>query len=72
MMPRWTTSGALWAVFFVLVATHAAAQGAPANPYRPNAADEDWTFLKTAQKTDVWDPVKLRRARPGPVADAQR
>jgi hypothetical protein len=30
----------------------------PANPYRPNPADEDWTFLKTAQKSDFWDPVK--------------
>ena len=42
----------------LLVATRAAAQGAPPAPYRPNAADEDWTFLKTAPKTDFWDPVK--------------
>ena len=34
------------------------AQGRPANPYRPNAADEDWTFLKTIPKTDFWDPIK--------------
>lgn len=57
-MPRWTTSGALWAVLFVLMASRAAAQGAPASPYRPNAADEDWTFLKTSQTTDIWDPLK--------------
>lgn len=35
-----------------------AAQSRPANPYRPNAADEDWTFLKTTPKSDFWDPVK--------------
>jgi Alginate export len=40
------------------LAAHAAAQDDPANPYRPNAADEDWTFLKDAPKTDFWDPVK--------------
>jgi hypothetical protein len=26
--------------------------------YRPNTADEDWTFLKNSPKTDFWDPVK--------------
>jgi hypothetical protein len=49
---------AVVAVASVLLASDAAAQGAPPNPYRPNAADEDWTFLKTAQKTDLWDPIK--------------
>jgi hypothetical protein len=34
------------------------AQPAPQRVYRPNAADEDWTFLKTAPTTDFWDPVK--------------
>jgi hypothetical protein len=34
------------------------AQNAPANPYRLNAADEDWTFLKNAPKTDFFDPIK--------------
>jgi hypothetical protein len=43
---------------FVLVAARAEAQVAPANPYRPNTADEDWTFLKTAKPTDWWDPIK--------------
>ncbi len=43
---------------FVLTATAASAQSAPANPYRPNTADEDWTFLKNAQKSDWWDPLK--------------
>ncbi len=42
----------------VLVASYAAGQSAPANPYRPNAADEDWSFLATAPKTDLWDPIK--------------
>ena len=36
----------------------AMAQERPANPYRPNPADEDWTFLKTTPKTDLWDPLK--------------
>jgi hypothetical protein len=37
----------------------ASAQNAPTpSPYRPNTADEDWTFLKTAPKTDPWDPIK--------------
>ena len=39
-------------------AARGTAQGAPPLPYRLNAADEDWTFLKTAPKTDFWDPVK--------------
>lgn len=26
--------------------------------YLPDAADEDWSFLKGAAKTDVWDPLK--------------
>jgi hypothetical protein len=43
---------------FLLVATNVAAQGTPVRVYRPNAADEDWTFLKTVPKTDFWDPVK--------------
>lgn len=47
-----------------LVPASAGAQGAPANPYRPNAADEDWTFLKTAPRTDVWDPLKYIRLGP--------
>ncbi len=44
---------------FVLAGVPAAAQDPAASPYRPNPADEDWTFLKTAEKkTDVWDPIK--------------
>ena len=43
---------------FLLVATSVAAQGTPSRVYRPNAADEDWTFLKTDAKIDFWDPVK--------------
>jgi len=66
-MLRGTSQSVAWAVpysaIFVCVllmvaALPAAAQTAPANPYRPNPADEDWTFLKTAAKTDVWDPAK--------------
>jgi hypothetical protein len=43
---------------FLLVAASASGQGAAQSPYRANAADEDWTFLKTAERTDFWDPVK--------------
>ncbi|MGH9145545.1 MAG: alginate export family protein, partial [Vicinamibacterales bacterium] len=42
----------------LLAAANVAAQPAPQRVYRPNAADEDWTFLKTAPKTDPWDSVK--------------
>ena len=59
MLSRWTTTGLLVALVFALAPAAASAQGAPANPYRPNTADEDWTFLKDAKKkTDWWDPVK--------------
>jgi hypothetical protein len=49
-----------WVVLAVLVlsAGTAAAQTRPPNPYRPNPADEDWTFLKSLPKTDFWDPIK--------------
>jgi hypothetical protein len=50
-------AGALCAVLSLLPA-HAPAQNDPASPYRSNTADEDWTFLKTAPKTDLWDPLK--------------
>src|SRR5512143_3944390 len=62
MRPGWTTTGVLVAILFALMVTRAAAQDTPstatANPYRSNTADEDWTFLKTAPKTDWWDPIK--------------
>jgi alginate export protein len=45
-------------VVFVLVSVHAAAQDSQTRVYRSNTADEDWTFLKTAPKTDFWDPIK--------------
>lgn len=48
----------LLACIFALGTTAAAAQGVPPVTYRPNPADEDWTFLKNAPKTDLWDPVK--------------
>jgi hypothetical protein len=55
---------ALTALVFVLGTGRSWAQAVPANPYRPNAADEDWTFLKGAKKTDWWDPVKYIRVGP--------
>jgi hypothetical protein len=46
----------------VLVLTAASTIPQDARPvrprYLPDAADEDWSFLKTAPKTDLWDPVK--------------
>jgi hypothetical protein len=42
----------------LLTAVSAEAQDTPQRVYRPNAADEDWTFLKNAPKSDRWDPVK--------------
>ena len=41
-----------------LVSVYAAAQESQTRVYRPNTADEDWTFLKTSPKIDFWDPVK--------------
>jgi Alginate export len=53
------TSRLILAAMVVLMGDRlGSAQGAPPNPYRPNPADEDWTFLKNTPKTDVWDPVK--------------
>lgn len=40
------------------VAQTASQPGPPQRVYRPNAADEDWTFLKDAPKADFWDPLK--------------
>jgi Alginate export len=45
-------------VVLVLVSVYAAAQESQTRVYRPNTADEDWTFLKTSPKIDFWDPVK--------------
>lgn len=45
----------LLAVLWWIAATPLAAQ---TREYRPNPADEDWTFLKTAPNTDLWDPIK--------------
>jgi hypothetical protein len=57
-MTRFSYLSRVLAVGFLLLAAPAAAQDRPPNPYRPNAADEDWTFLKTVAKTDLWDPLK--------------
>jgi Alginate export len=50
----------VWLAMAVCLAASAPAQSqtVPANPYRPNAADEDWTFLKAAKRTDFFDPIK--------------
>ena len=62
MRTGWTRAGSLAVIVLALIVPRAAAQDArstaSANPYRPNTADEDWTFLKTAPKTDWWDPIK--------------
>ena len=39
------------------IATSSEARGQH-RTYLPDPADEDWSFLKDAPKTDVWDPIK--------------
>ena len=51
-----SAAGLLWILLGVALTVHA--QERPANPYRLNAADEDWTFLETVPKSDFWDPIK--------------
>jgi hypothetical protein len=45
-------------ILLMLSGTSTAAQDIDPRRYLPDRADEDWTFLKTAPKVDVWDPVK--------------
>jgi hypothetical protein len=40
------------------LAASAAAQGTDPPRYQTDPSDEDWTFLKNAPDTDLWDPVK--------------
>jgi hypothetical protein len=47
----------------VLCAASAGAQQVQRS-FLPDRADEDWSFLKTAAKTDFWDPVKYVRLGP--------
>ena len=42
----------------MLASASLSAQDVVERVYRPNAADENWTFLKTAPKTDAWDPLE--------------
>jgi hypothetical protein len=60
MKARQMAAGALLTALSLLPA-EAGAQEDPSGPYRSNTADEDWTFLKTAEKTDFWDPLKYIR-----------
>lgn len=57
---RWRDAGvkAALVVLLMLRPVCGAAQSAAPPPYRPNPADEDWTFLKNAPRSDFWDPVK--------------
>jgi alginate export protein len=41
-----------------LTASAADAQEPQRRRYLPDSSDEDWSFLKEAPKTDVWDPLK--------------
>jgi len=50
----------LVALVLLLTAGAAAAQNAE-RVYRPNPADEDWSFLKDTPQADVWDPAKYVR-----------
>jgi hypothetical protein len=40
------------------LATPSQARGGQHRTYLPDPADEDWSFLKDAPNTDIWDPVK--------------
>jgi hypothetical protein len=51
------TCCALAVALGVFVST-VAAQEVPTRVYLPDRADEDWSFLKTAARIDVWDPLK--------------
>lgn len=48
------------AALIVLCAASADAQQVQ-RAYLPDRGDEDWSFLKTAARTDFWDPVKYVR-----------
>ncbi|HEY6359810.1 MAG TPA: alginate export family protein [Vicinamibacterales bacterium] len=48
-------------LLLILVGTSAVAQDRPPRTYLPDRADEDWSFLKDAPKSDLWDPVKYVR-----------
>jgi len=50
----------LLAALVLLTATAAAAQTTN-RVYRPNPADEDWSFLKDGPRADIWDPAKYIR-----------
>jgi hypothetical protein len=49
---------ALCVLLILSCAGTAAAQTAPSRVYLPDRADEDWSFLEDAPKTDLWDPLK--------------
>jgi len=55
-MTRSTFAAVLAAL--VLTTLPAAAQELQPRRYLPDSSDEDWSFLKSAPKTDVWDPLK--------------
>jgi hypothetical protein len=72
-MLRSSSQGHRCAVFYrallltSTLATPALAQQTDARRYLPDRADEDWSFLKDAPRTDIWDPLKYI-----PVGDGDR
>jgi hypothetical protein len=49
----------LMTTFLMVIGTSGAAQETSSTRlYLPDRADEDWSFLKDAPKTDLWDPLK--------------
>lgn len=54
-------TAAILALFLAAAAT-AAQDAPPGRPqYLPDPSDEDWSFLKSAPRTDIWDPIKYIR-----------
>lgn len=45
-------------ILLMLSSTSTGAQDGNTRRYLTDRADEDWSFLKTAPKLDVWDPMK--------------
>jgi hypothetical protein len=51
----------VFVLLLLAVVARASAQDAPVRRYLPDPADEDWSFLASAPRVDVWDPVKYIR-----------
>jgi Alginate export len=46
-------------ILLLIGSAHASGQEAPGRRYLPDRSDENWSFLKEAPKTDLWDRLKF-------------